>query len=290
MPIDRYALRPVGTSGSGCCGRYHTLDARLRRAALFGVALSAAALLAPPAPARAVEDSTHLSVSTTDARGRVGDTVSIRVTVRNHGPLVEPEWALTGVETQPGTKFLSGTGCRRDPDGGQYCASPGPLAVGKSQTVILRYKIIHTLQHPDWEMAGFSFYEALYRKTNTDDVDLNFQIYILGKAAPTRAPAVRTSRTPVRASQTPARAGRTSAAPRSSPTPSATPPPSETSVTTADPVPSPTVAAFDGAKPVGFSTGWAAALLSVAVLAVAAVGTMAYRRRARPKPEPTAGE
>jgi hypothetical protein len=131
------------------------LDARLPRAALFGVALGATALLAPPAPARAVEDATHLSVSTTDARGRVGDTVSIRATVRNHGPVVEPEWALTGVETQPGTQFVSGTRCRPDPDGGQYCASPGPLAVGKSQTVILRYKIIHTVQHPDWEMAGF---------------------------------------------------------------------------------------------------------------------------------------
>jgi hypothetical protein len=266
------------------------LAVRLRRAALFGVALGATALLSPPAPARAVEDSTHLSVSTTDARGRVGNTVTIRVTVRNHGPVVEPEWALTGVQTQPGTQFISGTGCRPDPDGGKYCASPGPLAVGKSQTVILRYKIIHTVPHPDWEMAGFSFYEALYRKGGTDDVDLSFQIYILGPAAPTtRAAAVRTSRTPVRASQTPAHASRTSAAPRS-PTPSATPPSSEASVTTADPVPSPTIAALDGAEPVGFSTGWAAALLGVAVLAVAALGTLVYRRRVRPEPELTAGE
>ena len=64
---------------------------------------------------------------------------------------------------------------------------------------------------------------------------------------------------------------------------------SEASVATADPAPSPTVAVLQGAEPVGFSTGWAAALLGVAVLAVAAVGTMAYRRRARREPEPSAG-
>jgi hypothetical protein len=267
------------------------LAARLRRAALFGVALGATALLAPPAPARAVEDSTHLSVSTTDARGRVGDTVSIRVTVRNHGPVVEPEWALTVVQTQPGTRFVSGTGCRPDPDGGKLCPSPGPLAVGKSQTVILRYKIIHTLPHPDWEIGGFSFYEALNRKVNTDDLDLSFHIDIQGPATP--RPAVRTNPTPVRANPTPDRASRTTAAPRSptaSPTPSATPSSSEASVTTADPVPSPTIAALDGAEPAGFSTGWAAASLGMVVLAVAALGTMAYRRRTRPEPEPTAGE
>jgi hypothetical protein len=262
------------------------LAVRLRQAALFGVALGVTALLAPPAPAWAVEGATHLSVSTTDARGRVGDTVSIRVTVRNHGPVVEPEWALTGVETQPGTRFVSGTGCRRDPDGGKYCASPGPLAVGKSQTVILRYKIVHTVPHPDWEMAGFGFYEALFRTTNTDDVDVNFQIYILGPAAATTRPAaVRTSPTRVRAGQTPARASRTSAAPRSP-----TPPSSEAPVPLADPVASPTVAAFDSAERVGFSTGWAAALLGVAVLAVAAAGMVAYRRRTRPKPELSPGE
>ena len=185
-----------------------------------------------------MESSTHLSVSTTNAKGRVGDTVSIRVTVKNHGPAVEPEWALTGVETQQGTKFVSGTGCRPDPNGGRYCASPGPLAVGASQTVVLRYKIVKTVQHPEWQFAGFGFYEALVRKGGTDDVDLNFQIYIMGAATPTtRAPApsgatpapssttpahasatpTRSSATPVRSGATPTRSGPASATPSSSP-------------------------------------------------------------------------
>jgi hypothetical protein len=258
----------------------------------FGVVAIGASLLVPSSPGWAhlarVEGSTHLSVSTTNAKGRVGDTVSIRVTVTNHGPAVEPEWALTGVETQPGTRFVSGTGCRPDPDGGQYCASPGPLAVGASQTVVLRFKIIHTVQHPEWQAAGFGFYEALFRKGGTDDVDLNFQIYILGAATPTtRAPA-RSSPTPARSRQAPARSGHASATPPSS-APAASmasaSAPTVVAASTAGPTPHVT-AALDKAQRSGFTAGWAAGTSGVAVIGVVALVAAVLRRRRRTEPAP----
>jgi hypothetical protein len=261
--------------------------------ALGGLMPMAVALLvsAPvPASARAVEGSTHLSVSTTDAKGHVGDTVSIRVTVTNHGPAVEPEWALTGVQTQAGTKFASGTGCRPDPDGGQYCASPGPLAVGKSQTVVLRYKIAHTVPHPDWEMGAFSFYEALDRKTNTDDVDLYFHISILGAATPATKPS--TTRTPAGAS-TSASTGRSPAARRTaSPTPSragtasASEPPAMLAAPGTDPTPSLSAAALPKIQDAGFTantsrTAWAVAAGGIAVIGSSALALLARARRRR---------
>ena len=249
------------------------------------VALLVAAPL--PASARAVEGSTHLSVSTTDAKGHVGDTVSIRVTVTNHGPAVEPEWALTGVQTQVGTKFVSGTGCRPDPDGGQYCSSPGPLAVGKSQTVVLRYKIVRTVPHPEWEMGAFSFYEALVRKGGTDDVDLYFHISTLGTAKPTP------TRTPSKAGTTSAGTGRSPAARRSaSPTPSraGTPSASESAAVLAapevDPAPSRTAAALPKIEDAGFTANagravWAVAAGGIAVLGFTAFALLAWTRRRR---------
>ncbi|MFI5897166.1 hypothetical protein ACIA5D_44450 [Actinoplanes sp. NPDC051513] len=264
--------------------------------ASFGLMAAAAGLLvsAPlPASARAVEGSTHLSVSTTDAKGHVGDTVSIRVTITNHGPAVEPEWALTGVQTQVGTKFASGTGCRPDPDGGQYCSSPGPLAVGKSQTVVLHYKIVKTLPHPDWEMAGFSFYEALDRKGGTDDVDLSFHVSILGTATPATKPS--TNRTPATARSTSASTGRAPAARRT-----ASPAPSRAGTTTAstsepaamlaapqtDPTPSLTAAVLPKIEDAGFTanasrTAWAVAAGGIALIGSTAFALLARARRRR---------
>jgi hypothetical protein len=259
---------------------------------LMSVAVALVVSAPVPASARAVEGSTHLSVSTTDAKGHVGDTVSIRVTVTNHGPAVEPEWALTGVQTQAGTKFAGGTGCRPDPDGGQYCSSPGPLAVGKSQTVVLHYKIAHTVPHPDWEMGGFSFYEALDRKGGTDDVDLSFHISILGTATPaikpstTRTPAgARTSASTGRppaarrtASQASSRGGTTSA---SASEPTAMPAAPQT-----DPTPSLTAAALPTIQDAGFTattsrTAWAMAAGGIAVLGSSAFALLARARRRR---------
>jgi hypothetical protein len=247
-----------------------------------------------PAPARAVplraaEGATHLSVSTTDAKGHVGDAVSIRVTVTNHGPAVEPEWALTGVQTQVGTKFTGGTGCRPDPDGGQYCASPGPLAVGKSQTVVLRYKIVKTLPHPDWEMAGFSFYEALIRKGGTDDVDLSFHIDILGTAKPATKPATKpsASRTPATTRPTSASTGRAKSA---SPAPSRPATTSEPTTVLAapatDPAPSGTAAALPAIEDAGFTStaggaAWAVAIGGIAVIGAGALVLLARARRRR---------
>jgi hypothetical protein len=252
------------------------------------VALLVAAPL--PASARAADGSTHLSVSATDGKGHVGDTVSIRVTVTNHGPAVEPEWALTGVQTQEGTKFTGGTNCRPDPDGGQYCSSPGPLAVGKSQTVVLHYKIVHTVPHPDWEMGGFSFYEALVRKGGTDDVDLYFHISILGTAT---KPS--TTRTPSKTRSTPASTGRSPAAPRT-----ASPAPSGAGTTTAsasapsgmlaapetDPTPSQTVAVLPKIEDAGFTatagrTAWAVAAGGIAVIGLSTFVLLARARRRR---------
>jgi hypothetical protein len=251
----------------------------------LGGLMTALFISAPlPASAHALDDSAHLSVSTTDAKGHVGDTVSIRVTVTNHGPDVEPEWALTSVRTQAGTKFVSGTGCRPDPDGrGQYCPSPGPLAAGKSQTVVLRYKIVHTLPHPDWEIGGFSFYEALNRKTNTDDLDLSFHISILGTKPST-------TRTPANAHSTPTR----------TPTPRRTAPstPSQAGTTTAseatgvlaapetDPTPSRTAAVLPKLEDAGFTnsgrTAWAVAAGGIGVIGFSALILLAVaRRRAR---------
>lgn len=255
-----------------------------------GLMTAAVALLvsAPlPASAHAAEGSTHLSVSTTDAKGHVGDTVSIRVTVTNHGPAVEPEWALTGVETQAGTKFVSGAGCRPDPDGGQYCASPGPLAVGKSQTVVLHYKIVKTVPHPDWEMAAFGFYEALDRKGGTDDVDLYFHISTLGAPKPATKPATKPSTTrssATTARSTPASNGRPSATRRvASPTPSraatlAAPP--------ADPAPSQTAAAPPKIEDAGFTANaspatWAVAAGGILVIGATALALLARARRRR---------
>ncbi|WP_157296002.1 hypothetical protein [Paractinoplanes globisporus] len=237
-----------------------------------------------PASARAVEGSTHLSVSTTDAKGHVGDTVSIRVTVTNHGPAVEPEWALTGVQTQEGTRFAAGTGCRPDPDGGQYCSSPGPLAVGKSQTVVLRYKIVKTVPHPEWEMGTFSFYEALDRKGGTDDVDLYFHISILGTAKPSSKPS---------ATRTPTSTGRSPAARRT-----ASPPPSRVGTTSAsepaamqaapetDPTPSLTAGALPNIEDTGFTanatrTAWAVTAGGIAVIGSSAFVLLARARRRR---------
>jgi len=254
---------------------------------LMSVAVAVLVSAPVPASARAVEGSTHLSVSTTDAKGHVGDTVSIRVTVTNHGPAVEPEWALTGVQTQAGTKFASGTRCRPDPDGGQYCSSPGPLAVGKSQTVVLRYKIVRTVPHPDWEMGGFSFYEALDRKVGTDDVDLNFQISILGTTKPSP------TRTPSKAGSTPAGTGRPSAARRTaSPTPSRTgrtttsEPAARLAAPEADPTPSLTAAVLPKIEDAGFTanagrTAWAVAAGGTAVLGSSALVLLALARRRR---------
>jgi hypothetical protein len=255
----------------------------------FGGLMSVAATLLVagllPAPAHAAEGSTHLSVSTTDGKGHVGDTVSIRVTVTNHGPAVEPEWALTGVQTQVGTKFVSGTGCRPDPDGGQYCSSPGPLAVGRSQTVVLHYKIVRTVPHPDWEMGGFSFYEALVRKGGTDDVDLYFHISTLGAAKPS------TTRTPSKAAPTSAATGRSPAARRTaSPAPSRAATASEPAAVLAapetDPTPSPTVAALPKIDNAGFTknagrTAWAVTAGGIAVLGLTAFALLVLTRRRR---------
>lgn len=258
--------------------------------ALSGMMSAAVALLvsAPfPASARAVEGSTHLSVSTTDAKGHVGDTVSIRVTVTNHGPAVEPEWALTGVQTQEGTKFAGGTGCRPDPDGGQYCPSPGPLAVGKSQTVVLHYKIAHTVPHPDWEMGGFSFYEALDRKVNTDDVDLYFHISILGaatKPSTTRTPAG--AHTSASTGRAPAARRTTSPAPSRAGTTSASEPTAMLAAPQTDPAPSRTAAALPEIQDAGFTantsrTAWAIAAGGIAVLGSSALALLARARRRR---------
>lgn len=264
-----------------------------------GLMTVAVALLAsapfPASAARAVEGSTHLSVSTTDAKGHVGDTVGIRVTVTNHGPAVEPEWALTGVQTQEGTRFASGTGCRPDPDGGQYCSSPGPLAVGKSQTVVLHYKIVKTVPHPDWEMGGFSFYEALDRKGGTDDVDLSFHISILGTG--TSATKPRTTRTPATVRSTSASTGRPSAARRTaSPAPSqagttsadASEPPAMLAAPQADPTPSLTAAGLPTIEDAGFTAHASRTAWAVAAGGIAVVGSSAFtmlvrgrRRRAR---------
>jgi hypothetical protein len=238
------------------------------------------------------EDATHLSVSTTDARGRVGDTVSIRVTVKNHGPLVAPEWALTGVETQEGTQFVSGTGCRRDTsNGGQYCASPGPLPVGASLTVVLRYKIVRTVAHPDWLFAGFGLYEALSRKGGTDDVDLNFQIYIEGTAKPaSRAPAAPT-KAPARSAQSQAPSTRATATPEAAGTPSATPSSAPTAaVTPAAPTTGPAIASAPDLARISADqartgvAGWVAAAAGVVVIGVAALILFWARRRGRSDP------
>ncbi|MEU2612215.1 hypothetical protein ABZ570_11615 [Micromonospora sp. NPDC007271] len=240
-----------------------------------------------------MEDSTHLSVSTTNAKGRVGDTVSIRVTVRNHGPAVEPEWALTGVETQPGTRFVSGTGCRPDPNGGQYCPSPGPLAVGASQTVVLRYKIFRTVQHPERQSAGFGLYEALNRKGGTDDVDLNFQIYIMGAATPTTRASVRPSGTPTRSNATPVRSSRASASPShasttspSSPPGASTSAPDVIAAPTSEPTPQVTTVALDKAQRSGFTVGWAAGTSGLVVIGIGTLAAVALRRRRRAVPDP----
>ncbi|WP_422771359.1 hypothetical protein ACN28C_32830 [Plantactinospora sp. WMMC1484] len=266
---------------------------------MSGILAIGAVLLAPSPPSWAhvarVEDSTHLSVSTTNAKGRVGDTVSIRVTVKNHGPTIEPEWALTGVETQPGTRFVSGGGCRPDPNGGQYCPSPGPLAVGASQTVVLRYKIIHAVQHPERQSAGFGFYEALVRKGGTDDVDLSFQIYIAGAAT-------KTPRTPARSSATPARSSKASARSRQEASTVPPSPPSAVSASaptviaaaTTGPATHVTAPALDKAQHSGVTTGWAVGTSGVIVIVIG-VGTLVTmtlrrRRRAEPGQPSTTGE
>ncbi|MCP3786865.1 DUF11 domain-containing protein [Micromonospora sp. A3M-1-15] len=224
-------------------------------------------------------------MSTTNAKGRVGDTVSIRVTVANHGPAVEPEWALTGVETQPGTRFVSGTGCSPDPDGGQYCPGPGPLAVGASQTIVLRYKIIRTVPHPEWQSAGFGLYEALARKGGTDDVDLNFQIYILGSTATpaTRAPA-RASATPTRSTKASARPSRPSATPPSSPPSASASPSAAFAAPGTEPAPRVSTATMDTARSSGFTAGWAAGTSGIAIIGVGALIAAARRRRRRAEP------
>jgi hypothetical protein len=124
--------------------------------------------------------STDLATRVTDARGRVGDVVEIKITVTNHGPNTEPSWELTGVETQEGTEFVSSTGCHRGSYGGQDCPSPGPLLVGRSHAVTLRYRIVHDVPHPERLGAGYGLLEALNRSGGTDNIDLYFQIYIEG--------------------------------------------------------------------------------------------------------------
>lgn len=258
------------------------------------ITVAVALLVSAPLPAsaaRAAEGSTHLSVSTTDAKGHVGDTVSIRVTVTNHGPAVEPEWALTNVQTQEGTKFVSGTGCGPDPDGGRYCPSPGPLAVGKSQTVVLQYKIVKTLPHPDWEIGGFSFYEALNRRTDTDDLDLSFHISILGTGKSATKP--RATRTPATVRSTSSGPGRPSAARRtasSAPTRAGTPSASEPATLLAAPQPDPTPSLAGAGLPkiedAGFTaqasrTAWAVAAGGIAVIGSSALLLLARARRRR---------
>jgi hypothetical protein len=261
------------------------------------VTLAVASLVSAPLPAAAgaVEGSTHLSVSTTDAKGHVGDTVSIRVTVTNHGPAVEPEWALTGVQTQAGTKFASGAGCRPDPDGGQYCSSPGPLAVGKSQTVVLHYKIVKTVPHPDWEMGSFSFYEALDRKGGTDDVDLYFHISTVGTGKPTTKPTSKpsTTRTPATARPTPAGTGRPSATRRTTaPTPSRAGTTAVLAAPPTDPAPSSTAAALPKIEDAGFTAhasraAWVVAGGGIVVIGLSALALLARARRRRAQPERT---
>jgi len=132
--------------------------------------------------------STNLSTRVNDARGQVGDIVDIKITVTNHGPNTEPSWELTGVETQEGTEFVSAPGCHRGSYGGQDCPSPGPLLVGRSHTVTLRYRIVRAVPHPERLGAGYGLLEALNRSGGTDNIDLYFQIYIEGSTGSGSAP------------------------------------------------------------------------------------------------------
>jgi hypothetical protein len=247
----------------------------LLSAVSFGVTLFAWPAVGAAQQART--EGTDLSIRTTDARGRVGDTVSIRVTITNHGPNIEPEWAMTGVETQEGTQFVSGTGCRLDGEGRRNCPSPGPLLVGRSYTVTLRYKIVRTVAHPDWMFATFGFYSAANLLGGTDDMDQLFTIYIEAEPVKptTRAPAPKPRTSPTAATKRPP-AAHVSAAPAVSPVPAAQRSPLTTDPTVA---PKPEPPAITNAAKAGRSRpGWIVVAAVAALLgAFVAVGVRRLR-------------
>jgi uncharacterized repeat protein (TIGR01451 family) len=83
-----------------------------------------------------------LSITATDARGRVGDTVQLKVTVKNGGPSEAPETRLK-VVAPGGTEFVSvDASCKAKTAGREYLCELGTFPVGNTGTGIFKLKIL----------------------------------------------------------------------------------------------------------------------------------------------------
>jgi len=83
-----------------------------------------------------------LEVRTTDASGRIGDTVTVTVTVTNRGPSPQPYWGIGGLKL-PGAKLVGQRGCASATLRGVFwqCAHTAVTPVGGRTVVSFDIKL-----------------------------------------------------------------------------------------------------------------------------------------------------
>jgi LPXTG-motif cell wall-anchored protein len=199
----------------------------------------------------------------TDTVAQPGQTVTVTVTVINHGPSMQPFWAIGYIDL-PEAQLVGQSGCSPGVVSGNtwQCVHPDVMPVGAAITVTFDIKIFGLKA----EGALFGYATVTYlTDPNPWNNSLSFNVVEYRAGAP---PAPVDDPAPV-AGPAPVAAARPSAAPTSTDPAPATP--------SAGPLADQPAAA----RPVHHSTGAVWWVLAGAFVVVAAGGFVAYRRRNR---------
>jgi uncharacterized repeat protein (TIGR01451 family) len=129
-----------------------------------------------------------LSVKVTEARGQVGDTVQVRLTVKNAGPADAPQTKVK-VVAPGGTEFTSvDSSCKPTTAGREYLCELGTFPVGQTGTGIFQLKILSANVN-DGEAVVSSAVEDRKPKDNTAPIKVKV------KGGPDPSPSPTTSPT-----------------------------------------------------------------------------------------------
>jgi hypothetical protein len=119
-----------------------------------------------------------LEAGAADVTGNMGDTVTLAITVTNHGPSPEPGWAIADLRAY-GTVLVGQHGCdAQSAFGGSQvqCAHRAYMAVGAQITVTFDLKIVAATIPPQ-PLSGFSMLIP-FNDPNSSNLNLYFHIHV----------------------------------------------------------------------------------------------------------------
>jgi hypothetical protein len=119
-----------------------------------------------------------METRTTNTSGKIGDVVSVTVTVINHGPSPEPWWGLGRIHAS-GATLVGQHGCSPGTlSGSQWqCAHQAFTAVGEQTTLTFDFKIVSAVATGNF--GGFD-YIALLNDPDMNNLQFSFKLSLTG--------------------------------------------------------------------------------------------------------------